>query len=264
MEEPPFTLEEAAPPAAPAAAPAPAEGAGPRAFGPLPRALAQRRALLWALKGLALACVLLLALAFQPPLPWLNALKWVLVGAVSWGLWQAEGAAFSAPLLEREVLLHPHALEIRRNGFKRLVVFENIQHLHLQQAVNGRLLCLRLDLEDDSVSLRDVDGLAAIFEAAAQGRPAKAFIEIEERRLDWGEPLPWAALALGVCLLLAFFATLGWGQEDYLRADGRLLLLNALCLGAWRPLSRGHGWQVKGAEIGCVVLMASLGWAMAG
>jgi hypothetical protein len=126
-----------------------------------------------------------------------------LAAGLAWALWRVLRSLGSSPLTGREVLLRPQALELRRGGFRRLVVFESIRHLHIAQSPGGRLWRLRLDLEDDSVTLRDVDGLPRIFAAAAERRPAGVLIEVEEVRVDWEEPLPWILLALVLTLLAA-------------------------------------------------------------
>ncbi|HTB21888.1 MAG TPA: hypothetical protein VK914_04185 [bacterium] len=229
MDEVPYSLEEREPQAAPLAAEAepaealtlPIEGPGGKEpsqaaplvpelvrFGPSPRALSQRRALAGALALLSLAC-LWLALRMAPEWGWP---AWLLAAALGYGLLRTARSAASNPLAGREVLLHPQALELRRAGFRRLVVFENIRHLSIVQSRGGRLWSLRLDLEDDSVTLRDLDGLPRIFAAAAERRPAGVLIEVEELALDWGEPLPWMLLALGLALaagLVVFFVGKG-------------------------------------------------------
>jgi hypothetical protein len=217
MDEVPYSLEESEPQAAPLtpeAEPAealtvPIEGPADKdsktapfvpelvRFGPSPRALSQRRALAGSLALLSLVCLwLALRMASQWGWP-----AWLLAAGLGYGLLRIARSAASNPLAGREVLLHPQALELRRAGFRRLVVFENIRHLNIVQSRGGRLWSLRLDLEDDSVTLRDVDGLPRIFAAAAQNRPAGVLIEVEELRVDWGEPRPWILLALSLALL---------------------------------------------------------------
>ncbi|HZM02301.1 MAG TPA: hypothetical protein VFC44_04685, partial [Candidatus Saccharimonadales bacterium] len=172
-------------------------------FGPSPRALAQRRALAVLVVVLIMVCAYgVLDGALLNLTGWI---RWTLSILLLLALGRLFGAAIKKPLAEREVLLLPQALELRRGGFRRLVVFENIRHLHIVQNAAGRIWSLRLDLEDDSVSLRDVDGLAKIFTAAAQKRPAGVLIEVEELRVDWGEPLPWilSVLGAGIVALVA-------------------------------------------------------------
>jgi hypothetical protein len=168
-------------------------------FGPSARARGQRRLLALVLGSLLVASLGLL-LEIGNPLnwawvPWF----WLFMGLL--GLWRIAAAA-ARPLRGREVRLGPLGLELRRDDFERLVVFEGLRHLHLVQGPGGRCLSLRLDLDDGSVTLRDIEGLERVFEAAAQGRPTGALIEVEERRVDWEEPLPWILLVLGLGVLL--------------------------------------------------------------
>jgi hypothetical protein len=235
-----------------------------RRFGASARALGQRVLLLRVLKGLLLACLLLLAWKFQPPMLWLNLLKWILVAGMAWGLWQAQGEAVRRPLAERELRLHEHALELGRGDFKRLLVFESLRHIHAVQAKGGgRFHSIRLDTDDDSVLLRDLDGLPEAFAALAARKPDRCLIEIEEKGVDWGEPLPWA-LALGAAaVLLGLLMVLGL-ESDTLRASaGRLMMADGLALGAWRPLGRGQRWPAVGGEILGLVLLSALGYMLA-
>lgn len=174
----------------------------PRRFGPSPRALAQRQALLGALKALAAACLALLAWTLSTPILPLALAKWGLWLLACSLLWQARGRWLLRPLTERELTLQELGLEVRRGDFKRLVIFESIRHIQLVQGPRERVISLRLDLDDDSVLLRDLDGLEQAFAAVAAAKDPKAMIEVEERRMDWGEPLPWALLALLACSVL--------------------------------------------------------------
>jgi len=191
-------------------APAPSlESVFPERFGPAPRALLQRRLLVGCLGLLIAAGPLLILHALPPPAGW---------GWLRWGLPPLQVLALlglallgaSDPLRSRSALLHAQGLELRRGPFRRLIVFESLRHLHLAQAAGGRLISLRLDLEDGSVTLRDLDGLERILEAAAQRRPANTSIEVEERRVDWGEPLPWTLLALAVIVAASLGLALLW------------------------------------------------------
>ncbi len=182
--------------------PASFEISEPRRFGPSPRALAQRHALLAALKLVAAACLALLAFAQPTPILPLALAKWGLWLLACIGLWQARGRWLLQPLMERELTLQELGLELRRGDFKRLVIFENIRHVTLVQGPRERVLSLRLDTDDDSVLLRDLDGLEQAFAAVAAAKDPKALIEVQERRMDWGEPLPWALLGFLACLLL--------------------------------------------------------------
>jgi hypothetical protein len=194
MSDTPFSLEERGDGAGPE------PSAGPVRFGPSPRALSQRRILAGCLAVIILLC-LWVTLGSASALPGWAWSRWLQAAALVWGLWLVVRAAGANPLAGREVLLHPQALELRRADFRRLVVFTSIRHLRIVQSPGGRLWSLRLDLEDDSVTLRDVDGLPRIFAAAAQNRPAGVLIEVEELRVDWGEPRPWILLALSLALL---------------------------------------------------------------
>lgn len=194
-------------PAPSAGAAIPQEGTqsepGVLCFGLSPRALGQRRFLTGLLAALIVA-VLYLDLETASAWPaWARSGPWILAAGLAWFLWRVARVAVASPLAGREVLLRPQALELRRGGFRRLVVFESIRHLHIVQSPGGRLWRLRLDLEDDSVTLRDVDGLPRIFAAAAERRPAGTLIEVEEVRIDWEEPLPWILLAAGLALVAA-------------------------------------------------------------
>ena len=230
-----------------------------RRFGPSARALKQRRVLVRGLKVMAVVSLLVLALAFQPPMLWLNLLKWALLAGLVWGLAHARGELLLQPLLDREVLLHAHALEVRRGVFKRFVVFESLRHIQIEQLPNERIIRLRLDTDDDSLALRDLEGLEQVFAAVVKAKPDKTMIEVQQRGFDWGEPLPWAVVVLVAGLLITLLASSGWGHEAFLQADGRLLLLNGAVLGAWRPFARGQHWRVVGSELGCHLLLAMSG-----
>lgn len=183
--------------------PASFEPPQPRRFGPSRRALAQRRALLGALKALSAAVLALAAGSLATPILPLALAKWGLWLLACWLLWLARGRWLLGPLQERELLLQELGLELRRGSFKRLLVFEGIRHVQLVQGPRERIISLRLDTDDDSVTLRDLDGLEQAFAAVAAAKGPKTMIEVEERRTDWGEPLPWALLGVGACLLLA-------------------------------------------------------------
>ncbi len=191
--------------AAPAAPAEPAAAAAPSAarFVASHRALAQRRALALLLAALAgLAAALLLQGGRSGLSRWVPAAALLGAGALA-----ALVLGLRDPLKAREVLLGEHALELRRGSFRRLVVFESIRHLRTEQSPDGRLWSLRLDLEDDSVTLRDLEGLSRLFAETAQRRPAGSLIEVHEAPVDWGEPLPWILLILGLGTLAAL---LGW------------------------------------------------------
>lgn len=244
-------------------APAPAAPA-PQRFGASQRSLAQRRALLWALKGVLFLILLILALKFQPEPLWAIALKWAFFAGVSAGLWYARGRFILDPLLERELSLHAHALELRRGTFRRFIVFENLRHIHVVQSPGGeRLLSVRVDTDDDSVTLHGFDGLPEAFAAIAGAKPDKTLIEIDEQRIDWAEPLPWALIAVGAMLLLGLLLVGAWEMPQLLHASGKLLLANALGFGLWRPLGRGQHWSVQGSELGCLLACAGIGYLLA-
>ena len=166
----------------------------PRNFGPSQRALGQRR--------------LVLGLTLQPDEAASRLALWAGLAVAGGALWFWQGRRVLAPLAERRLLLHDQALELQRGVFKRFVVYEGLRHVKVVQGPQERLLSLRLDLDDDSVLLRDLEGLPEAFAAVAGAKPDSAVIEIEERRFDWGEPMPWmvlalaASLALGLALLL--------------------------------------------------------------
>lgn len=169
----------------------------PRHFGPSRRALAQRRGLL----GACLLALLGLGTAGLESAP--ADLRWGLglgLVALAWVLWRAGDALLLGPLRQRQLLLHDQALELRRGAFTRFVVYEALRHIKVVQGPGERLLSLTLDLDDDSVVLRDLEGLPEAFAAVAGAKPDGAVIEIDERRIDWGEPLPWALLALAAAV----------------------------------------------------------------
>lgn len=239
-------------------------GPAPRHFGPSARALRQRTWILLGLKGVILTCLLLLAWRFQPPSLAFNLVKWSLVAALGWGLWQAQGSGVLVPLQDRSLTLHANALELRRGDFKRFVVFESLRHVRVVQSPGGeRLLSLRLDTDDDSLLLRDFEGLPEVFAAVAGAKPERTLIEIDEQRVDWGEPLPWALSALALALLLAWVVSGMLGPEGLRAASGRLMLANGLALGLWRPLARGQHWSAVSGELGSLLLMALLGYYLA-
>ena len=179
-----------------------------RNFGPSQRALGQRRLLLGLLRGAGIGLLLVLGLTLQADDPAPRLALWAGLAVVGVALWFWQGRRVLAPLAERKLLLHDQALELQRGAFKRFVVYEGLRHVNVVQGPQERLLSLRLDLDDDSVLLRDLEGLPEAFAAVAGAKPDSAVIEIEERRFDWGEPLPWmvlalaASLAVGLALLL--------------------------------------------------------------
>jgi hypothetical protein len=221
----------------------------------------QRRSLAWAFKALWLLLLLTLGLTFQPPAPALGLLKWAILAALAWGLWRGGERRLLGPLLERELLLHDQALELRRGTFKRFVVYSSLRHVKVVQGPQERLLSLTLDLDDDSVTLRDLDGLPEAFAAVAGSKPDSAVIEIEERRMDWAEPLPWALLAVALCLLLVALAASLMADEAVLKADARLMMLQGCLLGAWRPFGREQPRMVA-PELGFALVLLTLGWAL--
>ncbi len=233
----------------------------PRRFGASARAFQQRRLLLRALKLLLLSCLLILAWRFQPPSLAFNAVKWALVGGLAWGLWRAQGVALLQRLAERELSLHANALELKRGDFKRFVVFESLRHIRVVQAPRGeRLISIRLDTDEDSLLLRDLEGLPEAFAAIAGAKPDKALIEIEEHKVDWGEPLPWALAIGGALLLLGWLIAGALDTPALFSASGKLMLLNGLALGLWRPLGRGQAWPVVSGEAGSLLVLALLGY----
>lgn len=249
----------------PAPAPATVEAAPePQRFGASQRALGQRRALLWALKGVLFGILLILALKFQPEALWAIALKWALFAGMSAGLYYARGRFILDPLLERELTLHAHALELRRGSFRRFVVFENLRHIHVVQSAGGeRLLSVRVDTDDDSVLLHGFDGLPEAFAAIVGAKPDRTLIEIDQQRIDWAEPLPWALAGAALALFLGWILLSSWETPQVVRASGRLLLGNALAYGIWRPFSRGQHWSVRAGEIACLLALAGIGYLLA-
>lgn len=236
----------------------------PQRFGASARSLSQRRALLWALKGILLGILLILALKFQPEALWAAGLKWALAAAIAAGLWTSRGRLFLDPLLERELSIHAHALEIRRGSFRRFIVFESLRHIHVVQSPGGdRLLSIRLDTDEDSVTLHGLDGLPQAFAALAGAKPDNCLIEIDEQRVDWAEPLPWALIVGGAALVLGWLLLGAWESSQVVHGSGRLLLGNGLGLLLWRPLSRGQRWPAIGGEVGCALVSIGLGYFLA-
>jgi hypothetical protein len=249
----------------PTAVPAPAQAAPePQRFGASQRALGQRRALLWALKGVLFGILLILSIKFQPDSLWAIALKWALFAGMSAGLWYARGRFIMDPLLERELTLHAHALELRRGSFRRFVVFENLRHIHVVQGSAGeRLLSIRVDTDDDSILLHGFDGMPEAFAAIVGAKPDRTLIEIDQQRIDWAEPLPWALSGAALALLLGGILLASWETPQVVKASGKLLLLNALAYGIWRPFSRGQHWSVRSSEIACLLALAGIGYLLA-
>ena len=97
---------------------------------------------------------------------------------------------------------------IRKMREAKGLIYEGLRHVKLVQGPEERLLSLRLDLDDDSVLLRDLEGLPEAFAAVAGSKPDSAIIEIEQRRFDWGEPAPWIVLTFGLVLLLGLLLAL--------------------------------------------------------
>jgi hypothetical protein len=180
----------------------------PRNFGPSQRALGQRRLALGLLRGAGLGLLLVLGLVCQGEEPGPNLALWAGLAVAAVALWLWQGRQLLAPLTERRLLLHDQALELQRGAFKRFVVYEGLRHVKLVQGPDERLLSLRLDLDDDSVLLRDLEGLPEAFAAVAGSKPDSAIIEIEQRRFDWGEPAPWIVLTFGLVLLFGLWMAL--------------------------------------------------------
>ena len=194
-------MPETSPPAT--AVSVPADPAEDGRFGPSRRAQAQRLGLAW-----TLAAFTALGLAYGWR-PWVHGV-WADAAAAGVGAVTGLGLArrLRAQLEARFVELHPQALELHRGDFRRLAVLESLRHLSVTQTPRGRLLRLRLDFPDGRVTLRDTEGLERIFAWVAQRRPADVLIEVEERRVDWGEPLPWIVLALAAVLAAAAWVAL--------------------------------------------------------
>lgn len=176
---------------------------GPRRFGPSARALKQRRWLLLLLKLLALGSLGGLAWELSPELD-LNLRAGLLV-LIAGALFLVPSAWFLRPLASRSLLLHEQALELQRGSFRRFVVFENLRHIQAWQARDERMIALALHTADDTVLLRDLEGLGEVFATLSQVKPSGVLIEVEEKRVDWGEPWPWMlCLALAAMAVLAF------------------------------------------------------------
>ena len=114
-------------------------------------------------------------------------------------------AWFLRPLMQRSLRLHEQALELQRGSFRRFVVYENLKHIQAWQGTDERMIALFLHTADDTVMLRDLEGLGEVFATLSQVKPNGVLIEVEEKRVDWGEPLPWMlGLAVGVLGVLVF------------------------------------------------------------
>lgn len=181
--------------------------AAPRRFGPSKRALLQRRAALLALAVVLFVCLVLLLRGWGPRfLHWQLAQGLGAAALAAW-FWREGSKRLLEPLSVRELKLHSHALELGRGDFRRLVVFNTLRHIHAVQAKGGgRFISLRLDTDEASVGLRDLEGLSEAFAELAAKKPEHCLIEIEERAVDWGEPLPWL-FVIGAVVLLG---VLGW------------------------------------------------------
>jgi len=179
-----------------------------RRFGPSARALAQRVLLVRVVKALVLLSLGVLLLMFQPPAWWAILLKWSIAAALAWGLWRAQGTALLLPIQQRSVILHDQALELQRGDYRRFVVFSSLRHIQAFQGPDERMQALLLHTDDGSLLVRDVEGLGEIFVALSAAKPQGVMIEIEARRVDWGEPLPWI-LSLGAAALLIAHAGMG-------------------------------------------------------
>jgi hypothetical protein len=113
------------------------------------------------------------------------------------------------------------------------------------------------------VRLHGFDGLPEAFAAIAGAKPDRTLIEIDEQRIDWGEPLPWALAGAALALLLGWILLAAWETPQVVKASGKLLLGNALAYGIWRPFSRGQHWSVRGSEIAGVLALAGIGYLLA-
>ena len=231
-------------------------------FAPSPQRLRAFKALLGTLRILGLLVLLLtarrLSLSWGP----LQALVLALLLAAGAAWLGAGGQALLQAASSRRVLIHEQALELRSRGFSRFVVFESLRHLSMAQGPQEQVLSLTLHTEDDSLRLAGFEGMGRLFSELAARKPTACLLEVEERKLDLGDPLPAAALA-GLAAALA-----GWGLSSALgsvaegRVVGGLLLANGLGLAWWRPVSRGGAWWAGAGEVALALLMAGFGAAM--
>lgn len=179
---------------------------GPRRFGPSARALKQRRWLLLLLKLIAFFAVGLCWWDLSADNDVAFNLRLGVLVLLAGSLLLIPSAWFVRSLLQRSLLLHGQALELQRGSFRRFVVFENLKHIQALQGSDERLIALVLHTADDTVLLRDLEGLGEVFATLSQVKPNGVLIEVEEKRVDWGEPLPWmlglAMAALGVLVFL--------------------------------------------------------------
>lgn len=179
---------------------------GPRRFGPSARALKQRRWLLLLLKLLAFLAVGLLWWDLSLANDLDPSLRLGVLALLGGSLLLIPSRPFLRPLQQRSLLLHEQALELQRGTFRRFVVFENLKHIQAWQGRDERMIALALITADDTVLLRDLEGLGEVFALLSQVKPQGVLIEVEEKRVDWGEPLPWMlGLALGALGVLACF-----------------------------------------------------------
>jgi len=228
--------------------------AEPQRFGPSFRALQQRQWLLQGVKALALACLGAVLLIFQPPAWWAELLKWAVALGLGWTVWRLPGEALLAPIRQRSLVLHEQALELNRGGFRRFIVFENLKHVRLLQGRGERLIAIELHTADDSVLLRDLDGLGEVFAALSARKPASVLIEVESAPVDWGEPLPWALALASAALVLALAVWFsGLQKPEYAALVGRGLLVDGGLLALWRPAAKGLPWlhHLPEALLGC-------------
>ena len=226
-----------------------------RHFGPSARALSQRQLLVLVVKGLTVLSLIVLLLMFQPPVWWAELLKWAIAAALAGGLWRAQGTALLTPIQQRSVLLHDQALELKRGDYRRFIVFSSLRHIQAFQGPDERMQSLLLHTDDGSLTVRDVEGLGEIFVALSAAKPQGVMIEIESRRVDWGEPLPWMLSLGAAALVIALMLWMApWQKPAYLSGNGRLLIWNGAAIALWRPASRGSQWQRQAPEvlIGCL------------
>ncbi len=175
---------------------------GARRFGPSTRALKQRRWLVLLFKLVLTAIVVVALQALEPKNETLALIVWLAAALAGARLWTREGALVLDPIRRKQVLLHEAVLELSRGGYRRFVVFEGLKHIQAVQDAGEHIIEIRLHTADDSVLIRDVEGLGEIFAAVCAAKPAGVLVEVAEKKVDWGEPLPWV-ISLGLSAFLA-------------------------------------------------------------
>jgi hypothetical protein len=165
-------------------------------------ALLERRRLLGLLKLFSAMALTLLAAAYDPFDPG----AWALLAVALLGLWFLKFPGWLGAYAARELRLQTHALEEHRQGFTRLILFEQLEQLRVRQGKNEKIFALELHTPQGACVIRGYENMESLFAYLSQHKPESVLIEIEEARVDWQSPMPWAlgVLCLGAAALLLF------------------------------------------------------------